>query len=88
MYSDLANAMTYRGVITGDLNRAMNNEIIPGYYHLGEPASLSNAPSDVSWCVFVQFYGFCTQLILSGSFIYMRKVAGNPAEWQPWYKIS
>lgn len=81
--SDLSYPLVYRGKIGGDLNRT---NIAPGYYMLETQESVSNAPS-VSWCTFIQFYTFTTQMIIDASGIYAKKYTGNPAKWTPWSKI-
>lgn len=87
--SDLNSALIYRGDITGDLNRASKNGITPGYYTVGNSSTISNGPKGIAWCTFIQFYdNFNTQMIIDTTGLFVRKFAGNPAEWINWVQYS
>lgn len=87
--SDLNSALIYRGDITGDLNRASKNGITPGYYTVRNSSTISNGPKGIAWCTFIQFYdNFYTQMIIDTTGLFVRKFAGNPAEWIDWVQYS
>ena len=86
--SNLDSAFKYRGTITGDLNKGSNGGIKNGYYTIQSGNTITNGPGNVSWCTFIQFDSYSTQVVFSGESIYIRKYTGNPASWSIWKNIS
>ena len=80
--------MLFRGSISGDLNRAANDEILPGIYVYGNRSDILNAPSEVGWGLFLQMGGYSyyyTQVIVDAAVgVKTRKYTGNPAVWATW----
>ena len=79
----------FRGIISGDLNRASSGEITPGIYYYLTGSSISNAPSGAGWGVFVQLGQnlryYYTQVIIDANIgVVTRKYSGNPAVWGGW----
>lgn len=87
--SDLTNAIVFRGVFTGDLNKASSGGIDAGYYTIRAADTVSNAPDGAAWCTFVQFSGdYHTQLIVQPNFLAVRRYAGSPVQWTGWSKYK
>lgn len=87
--SDLTNAIVFRGVFTGDLNKASSGEIDAGYYTIRAADTVSNAPSGAAWCTFIQFSGdYHIQLIIQPNFLAVRRYAGSPVQWTGWSKYN
>lgn len=87
--SDLTDAIVYRGVLTGDLDRASSGGIETGYYTIRAADTVSNAPEGAAWCTFVQFSGdYRIQLIIQPNFLATRRYAGSPVRWTGWSKYS
>ena len=87
--SDLTNAIVFRGVFTGDLNKASSSGIDAGYYTIRAADTVSNAPDGAAWCTFVQFGGdYHTQLIVQPNFLAVRRYAGSPVQWTGWSKYK
>lgn len=87
--SDLTNAIVFRGVFTGDLNKASSGEIDAGYYTIRAADTVSSAPSGAAWCTFIQFSGdYHIQLIVQPNFLAVRRYAGSPVQWTGWSKYN
>lgn len=83
--SNLANLtypLIYKGEITGDLNRP---DIDIGYYIVTGPGTISNAPGEITqYCVFIQFAGYNTQMILFDGVKTRRRVGAPMPSWTNW----
>lgn len=87
--SDFIDAIVYRGVLTGDLDRASSDGIETGYYTIRAADTVSNAPNGAAWCTFVQFSGdYRIQLIIQPNFLAVRRYAGSPVQWIGWSKYN
>ena len=83
--------MLFRGSISGDLNRAVNNEILSGIYLYGYgslESTIPNIPDGANWGLFLQMGGYnyyYTQVIIDAAIgVKTRKYTGNPAVWSAW----
>ena len=80
--------LLFRGLISGDLNRASTYKIQSGIYFYQSTSTISNAPNGANWGVFVQIGSsdyLCTQVIIDASVgVKTRKYSGSPASWSNW----
>lgn len=80
--------LLFRGLISGDLNRASTYKIQSGIYFYQSTSTISNAPNGANWGVLVQIGSsdyLCTQVIIDASVgVKTRKYSGSPASWSNW----
>lgn len=80
--------LLFRGLISGDLNRASTYKIQSGIYFYQSASTISNAPNGANWGVLVQIGSsdyLCTQVIIDASVgVKTRKYSGSPASWSNW----
>ena len=95
LYGDIASLtekmekqLLFRGLISGDLNRASTYKIQSGIYFYQSASTISNAPNGANWGVLVQIGSsdyLCTQVIIDASVgVKTRKYSGSPASWSNW----
>ena len=72
--------MVFRGFITGDLNRL---DIPVGYYIIRSSSTVTNEPENAGYTVFIQFYGYNTQVII-GPNVRTRRYVGKTPSWGDW----
>ena len=50
---------------------------------IGAPGTVSNAPSGTEYAIFIQLYGYNTQLVLTTG-VKTRRYVGSPPNWTSW----
>lgn len=73
---------------TGDFN----GQIDRGIYNVAEiTKTCINYPEGIlssSYCIFIQFPYYKTQIILGFSEIFIRRFSGDPEKWSNWFRYS